>query len=55
MREKSLWSSTTTTSHGNGKVWVKLKSSLKLEDWDTFLPNTMVAALFIKFFLGWEM
>ena len=53
MREKSLLSGTTTTLYGNRKFWVKLNIFLKLEPWDTFLPNITIAAIFIKvFWLG---
>ena len=52
MREKSLWSDTTTTSHGNRKCELNWLPFLKIEPWAFFLPNTMLAAIFIKFFGG---
>ena len=56
MREKSLWSNTTTTSHGNRKCELNWLPFLKIESWDFFLPNTMLAAIFIKLKIcvGWH-
>ena len=56
MREKSLWSDTTTTSHDNRKCELNWLPFLKIESWDFFLPNTMLAAIFIKLKIcvGWH-